>query len=408
MNFKGKGRKNKGITLIALVITVIVLLILAGVSLAAIFGQDGILNKAQEAKDDTNVANEKEAIEFYMLEIQTEKMRGEEKLENKYLGEKLSEMSVTTDWKNVIVGEKIYKDGWYLLERNAEISGYGKTKLNWLINYDSGELLELEDGKYTVASANASGAIVDETLRLNIDPSNIQNASEWGKGVSFIGGQKNDENSGVKETEIKFDGIDDYLKIENINVEKSNGITFEFYGKSDGSEYSPLNKTYFNGNNIELARPITTSFRIKRFQRGGNNINCCFGKGNSGSDRSGQETPHWMNFEMPRNENFEYFTITIDFPKIENDKGIIRLYYEGTELDHTTCNKEYLNDSDIFNSELPFTVGLVVSAKEDHSIADFSKFDLYACRLYTRVLDASEIRQNFIATTDYHNRLLSK
>ena len=50
----GKQKKNctssKGITLIALVISIIVMLILAGVSINAIVGEDGILSKAQYAK----------------------------------------------------------------------------------------------------------------------------------------------------------------------------------------------------------------------------------------------------------------------------------------------------------------------------------------------------------------------
>ena len=58
-----KLRKNKGITLIALVITIIVLLILAGVSIAMITGQNGILTQAQKAKNETeNVANNEAVI----------------------------------------------------------------------------------------------------------------------------------------------------------------------------------------------------------------------------------------------------------------------------------------------------------------------------------------------------------
>ena len=59
---KGKNMRNKGITLIALVITIIVLLILAGVSIATLTGQNGILTRAQDAKTQTGVAEEKEAI----------------------------------------------------------------------------------------------------------------------------------------------------------------------------------------------------------------------------------------------------------------------------------------------------------------------------------------------------------
>ena len=53
---------NKGITLIALVITIIVLLILAAVSIATLTGENGILTRAQDARTNTEVAEEKEAI----------------------------------------------------------------------------------------------------------------------------------------------------------------------------------------------------------------------------------------------------------------------------------------------------------------------------------------------------------
>ena len=46
-------KNNKGITLIALVITIIVLLILAGVSIAMLTGENGILTQSQNAKEDT-------------------------------------------------------------------------------------------------------------------------------------------------------------------------------------------------------------------------------------------------------------------------------------------------------------------------------------------------------------------
>ena len=56
---KNKGiRQNKGITLIALVITIIVILILAGVSINTLFGDNGLLTKA----DDARIANEKAEI----------------------------------------------------------------------------------------------------------------------------------------------------------------------------------------------------------------------------------------------------------------------------------------------------------------------------------------------------------
>ena len=62
-----KGYKSqKGITLIALVITIIVLLILAGVSIASLTGENGLLNKAVTAKEATERA---ELIEQMKIEI---------------------------------------------------------------------------------------------------------------------------------------------------------------------------------------------------------------------------------------------------------------------------------------------------------------------------------------------------
>ena len=62
MKQKEIKKLNKGITLIALVITIIVLLILAGVSIAMLTGENGILSQAQKAGEQTDIGQEKEAI----------------------------------------------------------------------------------------------------------------------------------------------------------------------------------------------------------------------------------------------------------------------------------------------------------------------------------------------------------
>ena len=57
-----KKTNEKGITLIALVITIIVLLILAGVSIATLTGENGILTRANDARVNTAIGEEKDAI----------------------------------------------------------------------------------------------------------------------------------------------------------------------------------------------------------------------------------------------------------------------------------------------------------------------------------------------------------
>ena len=55
-------RNQKGITLVALVITIIVLLILAGVSISLVVGQNGVLTRATNAVTAQKAAEVKEAI----------------------------------------------------------------------------------------------------------------------------------------------------------------------------------------------------------------------------------------------------------------------------------------------------------------------------------------------------------
>lgn len=59
--------KSNGITLIALVITIVVLLILAGVSIAMLTGNNGIINKTSEAQFKSDLSNFKEQLEIFKI-----------------------------------------------------------------------------------------------------------------------------------------------------------------------------------------------------------------------------------------------------------------------------------------------------------------------------------------------------
>ncbi|MEI3392119.1 MAG: SUMF1/EgtB/PvdO family nonheme iron enzyme [Clostridia bacterium] len=62
-----KGQEISGITLIALVVTIIVLLILAGVSISMLTGQNGILNRVAEAKEKTGIAQSEEKVKLAVM-----------------------------------------------------------------------------------------------------------------------------------------------------------------------------------------------------------------------------------------------------------------------------------------------------------------------------------------------------
>ena len=97
-------KKSHGITLVSLVVTIIVLLILAGVTLALLSGSNGILGKAADAVDKNKVATAKEQVELKLAEFQedffeekyvTRTTDGEKK---EYLSEKLEQGVVTTNY----------------------------------------------------------------------------------------------------------------------------------------------------------------------------------------------------------------------------------------------------------------------------------------------------------------------
>ena len=71
---RNMSKKNKGITLIALVVTIVVLLILAATSIAMLTGDDGIITNAQNSKISTELSEYKEQLEMYISNKKLENM----------------------------------------------------------------------------------------------------------------------------------------------------------------------------------------------------------------------------------------------------------------------------------------------------------------------------------------------
>ena len=82
-------KENKAITLIALVVTIVVLIILAGISIGALTGNNGIINQTQNAKEQTEIADEKERIDLSTVGAVGKEPRGE--LKRNYFNDELTE-----------------------------------------------------------------------------------------------------------------------------------------------------------------------------------------------------------------------------------------------------------------------------------------------------------------------------
>ena len=116
-------KNKKGITLIALVITIIVLLILAGVSIAMLTGQNGILTQAQKAGEQTDIGQEKEAIALAYNGAKAENNGGDVEADDLNRNFGYNNTDATAEGSNPIT--VIFKESGrqYTIDENGVISG---------------------------------------------------------------------------------------------------------------------------------------------------------------------------------------------------------------------------------------------------------------------------------------------
>lgn len=99
-------KKNNGITLIALVISIIVLLILAGVSIAMLTGENGLIKKAISAKEETEQAE---------IDEKGKLAETNEKIE-KYVTNRDGSITIDSDKLNEMIEAKVQEQYTYSLE----------------------------------------------------------------------------------------------------------------------------------------------------------------------------------------------------------------------------------------------------------------------------------------------------
>lgn len=171
--------KDNGITLVALVVSIVVLLILSSVSINLALGDNGIITKAKESIASTNFATEKEALQRNILAYQMEKTLGES---SKYfIGEVLKDKTIENgnSWNIIHVNntEQNYGTGWNFVAKNTLIQDFGNSTRNWLLNYETGDLIQLEDEKYTNLKYGMNLSVTD-SLILNLDPTMIEDGDK--------------------------------------------------------------------------------------------------------------------------------------------------------------------------------------------------------------------------------------
>ena len=127
--------KQNGITLIALVVTIVVLLILAGVSLNAIFSENGIIKRAQDAQNKMDQATQNDLdsindLDKLISSLTNKTKEGEvpDELERYFLGEdkkgKLIEEMIKEDEEDIVfIGNDIIPDAETSIKLKGEAEG---------------------------------------------------------------------------------------------------------------------------------------------------------------------------------------------------------------------------------------------------------------------------------------------
>ena len=155
-------RKERGITLIALVVTIVVLLILAAVSISMLGGENGIITQAQNAKEETRAANIEEERDLWKTEVTMSKTTGETV---KSMEEKLNELKD----KDLLSQEEVNS---ILADENNAIqigSKYISFKVDTVVepeNIDDWEWIT-EDGYVTITGYKGADTIVTVPNSIN-------------------------------------------------------------------------------------------------------------------------------------------------------------------------------------------------------------------------------------------------
>lgn len=197
-----ENKRCKGITLIALVVTIVVLLILAGVSISMLTGNNGIITQAQNAKKETEEAEEKEKIQLAVLDA----ISKNDDLTEENLQKEIDDEFGSGETKVYENGDEDFSVIFQNKDSNYRIEDGEVTKIDIAFKIkDKGDLQDF------IKEVNGGNSFKDQYVYLleNIDLKN----EEWGVIGSYIDDSTNKPFEGIFEGNNKT--------ISNININKS-------------------------------------------------------------------------------------------------------------------------------------------------------------------------------------------
>ena len=230
MNLKNRS----GITLIALVVTIIVLLILAGVAIVTLTGENGLLSKASAATESTAKSALEEEVKLALQEKKTNNMIGDNTSD---LGYYLSKIGGATI-------EQLANDAWYVTRGKAEVTVY-----------DSGDIttgkIDIWDGvSQEVPQFQESNWYIYNSAQMKFFADFVNNANTLTDEQKTLVAEEGYNESDITITE---DTIVYLMSDLDLGARQTNGTL------TSGTEWTPIGKTSeltfigtFEGNNHNI------------------------------------------------------------------------------------------------------------------------------------------------------------
>ena len=194
--------KENGITLIALVVTIVVLLILAGVSISMLFGENGIIKRAQEASEENEIGEERELVQLSATGAKGRNENGWGEITydnlNEELAMNLGDREYTLEGTGPFTVTYTDSGRSYIVETNGEVTEAGVDEtgiaIKLTLTYENetlnvselpnvkevtSENVPIPEGFYYVGGTKDEGVVISDVPNDNLDNSEHGNQFVW-------------------------------------------------------------------------------------------------------------------------------------------------------------------------------------------------------------------------------------
>ena len=273
--FSQKNKRNKrkeryeldfkGITLIALVITNVVLLILAGVSISMLTGNNGILTQAQNAKEMTEKTSEEEKVQLAVIGTETKDNGHSDVLDETNFKSELKKQ-----FENQELDVKTNGDGSFIVTVKDSKRKYYINDDKTVVNSDNiieiGTKSELENFRNDVNSGNSyEGKAILLTNSIDLE------GEDW----EPIGSYPMENSTPADKTNAPFKGIFDGCgyEVNNFNIDTTDKVQ-GLFGLVDSAKIANLGV----GENVEISNVDDGAGGVIGYIYNGTKVYNCYSK----------------------------------------------------------------------------------------------------------------------------------